>query len=1086
MHPSLLLGRETHRDLAQLLKANKKLTLSGVSNETSKALVTSMLLSFNEQTTLFITGKEERAETLQHWLTFFERDADILSPVENGDGEVQPEALRKYLQFMSGDTVSVFLATRETWDIPFPSYAELLESKMILKKGEKINFTKTIEELVERGYGHGDDVYLNPGEYRRIGDTFDIFPVQALHPYRIALSFDVVDTILSVDAEDLSKTEDAGGELELFPVTYSHSDLLGNQISGHAALILDDQDDIKIPAGISTLNYTAFPESQEHHVHLRYLSVIKFYTLADFLNDVRDKLQQQWSLVIVTKRMDELQGIFEEEHIPFTKEQESRHGAVTILASHEGGMLPHSIQNPDLQCALLTDREIFSLKKAGRQRSVQKLALDFITSLVAGDYVVHMEHGIGHFEGMTQKEVDGTTREYLELTYAEGDKLFIPVDQADKLSKYVYEEGNEPKLTRLGTQEWKRLMTKTREETQEMAKELLALYAKRAKSKGHAYADDVEDQKKFEQAFPYQETPGQMKAIEDIKNDMEDERPMDRLVCGDVGFGKTEVAMRAAFKAAKSGKQVAVVAPITILADQHLKTFIKRMDGFNIKIDMLSRFRSPKQQKETLEKLRKGEIDIVIGTHRLLQSDVKFFNLGLVIVDEEQRFGVKQKEKFKEMRANIDILTLTATPIPRTLNLGLHKLRDISTITTPPPGRLPIITEVRKYSDALVRQAILNEIERDGQVYFLHNRVETIDAFADKLRKLVPETTFVVGHGQLKADDLEKRIVDFKDGKYNVLVSSTIIENGIDLPRANTLIVNEAEKFGLSQLYQLRGRVGRSNLQASAYFLYHTQKLHDDARKRLRAIVEACELGSGFQVAMRDLEIRGAGEILGAGQSGNMQTVGVSHYLRMLKAAVEELKSGEKGVEEEITVEILLPFQALIPTYYIPDEQEKISVYQKLAGSEDEAILKEFAEDLKAEYGKPPKEVQNLFAVLSMKMACRRSGVIRVKMEDSDKGGEEIVLTLSPRVTAKEIMQLLRVNSKWKITGSMLRLNREEIVRAGGKNDVEWMAVLSKHIEALQMKKASSKAKKKEAEISLLRFRPKYAIIFRKSDKKQT
>ncbi|MDD3896322.1 MAG: transcription-repair coupling factor [Candidatus Peribacteraceae bacterium] len=1063
MHPSLLLGRETHRDLAQLLKANKKLTLSGVSNETSKALVTAMLLSFNEHPALFVTGKEERAETLQHWLSFFERQAEILVPPENSEGEIEPEALRGYLRLMSGDTKNtVFIATRDTWDTPFPSYQELSGGRMTFRKGEKLDFTATIEALVERGYDHGADLYLHPGEYRRIGDTFDIFPVQALHPYRIAFSFETVDAIFAVDAADLSKTKDAGETLELFPVTYSHSEPLQAQLSPRTMLILDDQDDIETPAGIPTLHYTAFPESQENHVHLRYLSVLKFYTLTDFLNDVRDKLQQQWSLAVVTKRMEELQGIFREEKIPFTDGGENRHGAVTLLPAQSDDLLPHSIQNPDLQCALLTDREIFSLKKAGKQRSVQKLALDFITSLVPGDYVVHMEHGIGHFEGMTQKEVDGTAREYLELTYAEGDKLFIPVDQADKLSKYVYEEGNEPVLTRLGTQEWKRLMTKTREETQQLAKELLALYAKRAKSKGHAYEDDTDSQRKFDEAFPYQETPGQVKAIEDIKNDMEDEHPMDRLVCGDVGFGKTEVAMRAAFKAAQSGKQVAVIAPITILADQHFKTFTKRMEGFPIRIDMLSRFRSQKQQKATLQKLRKGDIDIVIGTHRLLQDDVQFLNLGLVIIDEEQRFGVKQKEKFKEMRANIDILTLTATPIPRTLNLGLHKLRDISTITTPPPGRLPIITEVRKYSEALVRKAILTEVERGGQIYFLHNRVETIDAFAEKLRGLVPEATFIVGHGQLKADELEARIVDFKDGKYNVLVSSTIIENGIDLPRANTLIVNEAERFGLSQLYQLRGRVGRSNVQAYAYFLYHTQKLHDDARKRLRAIVEACELGSGFQVAMRDLEIRGAGEILGAGQSGNMQTVGVSHYLRMLKSAVEELKSGEKGTEEDITVEILLPFQALIPTYYIPDEQEKISVYQKLAGSEDEVILKEFEEDLHAEYGKPPKEVQNLFAILRLKMACRRAGVVRVKVEESGKDTREVVLTLSSRVTAKEIMQLLRVNSQWRISGSTLRLHEAEIVRAGGKNDVEWMEVLAKQVESLQIKKASSKKKKQE------------------------
>ncbi len=1051
MHPSLLLGRETHQDLAHALKANRRLVLSGVSNETSKALVASTILSHNPQAALIVSGKSTQVDALQHWFTFFGQRATTLSVVENDANEIDPDALRRYLNFMHSDD-GVFLMNRDDWEKDFPSYKELEAGVVNVKVGDKVEFTDVVESLIDQGYSHSEDVHLQPGEYRRTGDVFDIFPIQSEHPYRISMAFDVVESIQEVDAEDSSKTEDAGKELDIYPVAYSESLPLKDQLRNGKLLILDDQDDIETPLDVSVLRYTAFPESQENHVHLRYLSVLKFYTLTDFLNDIRDKLQQDWLLVIVTKRLEELKGIFKEENIPFTDKAEQREGAVTVQPAGDGGILPHSIQNPDLQCALLTDREIFSLKKAGKQRSVQKLALDFITSLVPGDYVVHMEHGIGHFEGMTQKEVDKTTREYLEMTYAEGDKLFVPVDQADKLSKFVYEEGNEPVLTRLGTQEWKRVMTKAREETQQLAKELLALYAKRAKSRGHAYPDDDEVQKKFEAAFPYQETPGQLKAIQDIKEDMEDPHPMDRLVCGDVGFGKTEVAMRAAFKAVRAGKQVAVIAPITILADQHYHNFIKRMGEFGVRIDLLSRFRSPKEQKVTLEKLRKGDVDIVIGTHRLLQEDVGFLNLGLLVIDEEQRFGVKQKEKFKEMRANVDILTLTATPIPRTLNLGLHKLRDITTITTPPPGRLPIITEVRKYSDALVRQAVLTEVKRGGQCYVLHNRVETIDAFAEKLRKLIPEAKFVVGHGQLKPDDLEQRILAFKEGRFDVLVSSTIIENGIDLPRANTLVVNEAERFGLAQLYQLRGRVGRSNLQAYAYFLYHTQKLHDDARKRLRAIVEACELGSGFQVAMRDLEIRGAGEILGGSQSGNMQTVGVSHYLRMLKAAVEELKSGGESVEEELNVEILLPFAAYIPPFYIPDEQEKISVYQKLAGSEDEAILKEFEDDLKTEYGALPKPVENLFAVLRLKMAARRAGVVRVKVDDVTKDRREVVLSLTSRVTAKEIMQLLSVTSQWRISGSTLRINADEIARHT-KNDVQWIEKLAEQISALQAQK---------------------------------
>jgi len=1041
MKPSLLVGEKTHRELHDLLKTQTHLTVSGVSNETAKSLVTSHILSFDMFPTLLVTNQSS-IEAFQHWFSFFEQEVLPLAPVESG-----AEAFQHFLFLMQGKK-KIFLCSESLWEEEFPSFADLEEKKIRLQPKQKIVFTQFVEDLLDRGYQHGKDLYLHPGEYRRIGDTLDIHPIQSPNPYRVTFNLDVVERISLVDRDDLSRLIQEEPTLDIFPALFTQKKKLVEQLRKDSLLILDDQDDIDPPLHTTTLRFSAFPEGAKVHTHLRYLSVIKFYTLTDFLNDLRDKIQQEWRIVIVTRRASELEKIFTEEHIPCTTERRSIKG-VTLL-SEDSELLPHSIQNPDLKCALITDREIFSLKKSTQQKSIQKLALEFITSLGPGDYVVHMEHGIGKFEGVTQKLIDDTTREYLELTYAEGDKLFIPVDQADKLSKFVYEEGNEPRLTRLGTSDWKRLTEKMRQETQKIAKELLELYAKRASVKGFAYPDDTPVQKKFEEAFSYQETPGQLKAIEDFKRDMESDHPMDRLVCGDVGFGKTEVAMRAAFKAVQAGKQVAVIAPITILADQHYGNFRDRMKDFGVRIEMLSRFRTAREQTGILEKLRKGDIDIVIGTHRLLQEDVQFQRLGLVVIDEEQRFGVKQKERFKEMRSSVDILTLTATPIPRTLNLGLHKLRDITTITTPPPGRLPIITEVRKYSDTLVRDAVLKEFERGGQCFILHNRVETIDAFAEKLRKLIPEATFIVGHGQLKSEELEQRILAFKQGKYDVLVSSTIIENGIDLPRANTLVVNEAERFGLAQLYQLRGRVGRSKIQAHAYFLYHSQKLKDDAKKRLRAIVEACELGSGFQVAMRDLEIRGAGEILGAEQSGTMQTVGISHYLRMLKVAIEEIKAGKRGVAEEVeNVEILLPIEALLPSFYIPDQEERISVYQKLAGSETPAILEEFQRDLIEEYGPPPKPVENLFGVLHLKMACRKAGVHRVKAEDRSKDVREIVLFLSPRVTAKEIMQLLKINHQWRISGSTLRINQTEFEQGEKK----LLSELRRHVEALVRKK---------------------------------
>jgi transcription-repair coupling factor (superfamily II helicase) len=1041
MRPSLLLGAREHQDILQLLEAKKSLILSGASNETAKAMLLGLFYEQNPRRILFVVPDKERAKSYTLWLSFFEVPTLALLDDET----------KTLLSFFKDLESGVLLLTTEEWERALPSLHELTQKRIELSVHEECENTELFEKLMERGYRHGQDLYLEPGEYRKIGDTLDIFPIQSSSPYKVLFSFEKIEAIRRVDPGDYSKVDAEEGPLILYPVSANERMPLRDQLrGGEGILVLDEQEEEKkVP--VPVFSFTAFPQTEENHVHLRYLSVLKFYTLPDFLNDIRDKLDQGWCILVVTKRSEELQAVLTEEHIRFSPEGECTPGTLTIFDAEGEEVLPHSLQNPDLKRAMLTDREIFSLRKDSKQRSIQKLALDFITSLQPGDFVVHMDHGIGRFEGTVQKTVDAITREYLELQYAGTDRLFTPIDQADKLSKFVHEEGQEPELNRLGSVDWKRTTAKIKEEAKVVAKELLDLYARRAKAKGFAYPTDTEEQKRFESAFPYPETPGQLKAIQDIKRDMENPHPMDRLLCGDVGFGKTEVALRAAFKAIQAGKQVAFVSPITILADQHYRTLKKRAEGFSIRMEMLSRFRSQAEQSAILEKLRKGDLDIVVGTHRLLQDDVEFFNLGLVLLDEEQRFGVKQKEKLKSLRASVDILTLTATPIPRTLNLSLHKLRDITTITTPPPGRLPIITEVRRYSDALVRQAILAEIERKGQIYMLHNRVETIDAFAEKLRKLVPEATFIVSHGQLKADDLEQRIVEFKEGKYDVLVSSTIIENGIDLPRANTLIVNEAEHFGLSQLYQLRGRVGRGKTQAYAYFLYHTQRLKDDAKKRLKAIVEASELGSGFQIAMRDLEIRGAGEILGVSQSGTMKTVGVSHFLRLLKVAVEEMKGGGEAAElPEEHIEINLPVEAFIPSFYIPQEEEKISMYQKLAGSTEEALLAEFEGDLMEEYGPLPREVQSLFRILRLKMVCRKAGVLRVKAEVQGKEKHDIVLTLAPRVTAEHIIPLLAAKPQWKVSGSTLRVSERELGE-------DWLQTLQDSIALLSHTKKKKK-----------------------------
>lgn len=940
--------------------------------------------------------------------------------------------------------------------VKFPSYREVKEQGVVIKRNEEIQVVEFFNQLIRLGYQPGVDVILKKGEYRRSGGVINVFPPHLDFPVKLEVDFEKVAGMWLFDQEKKMLGESLD-QVDFLPVNLKEGEgVLLDSLTENDLLVVDDINEPSVEfeqliqrCSAKKLFLTSFPKNDERYFHLRYLSVLKYYTVFDLLNDLRDKIQRDWQIKILTKRIGELKNIFEEEKISYQLDSE-KGKQVTIIDATGLDHIPPSFQNPEMKIQLLTDKEIFNLKKTSGVKG-QKVDLDFLTGLRVGDLIVHLDHGIGRFLGVVNRTIDEITREYLEVGYAENDRLFVPVDQADKVSKYVGGEENEPQLTRLGSAEWKTVSQKVKKETQKIAKELLELYAKRAQVKGFNYGSDTEDQRAFESGFPYEETPGQMKAIQDVKGDMNSDRPMDRLVCGDVGFGKTEVAMRAAFKAAQSGKQVAFVSPITILADQHYKSFLKRARGFSVRIEMLSRFKSAAEQRRILDKIRKGEVDIVIGTHRLFQPDVKFLNLGLVIIDEEQRFGVKQKEVFKSMRNQVDILTLTATPIPRTLNLSLNKLRDISIITTPPPGRLPIITEVRRYSDYLVVEAIRKEIDRGGQVYYLHNRVQTIESVAEKLRKLIPEIKFIVAHGQLSPQELEARILKFKEGEVQVLVSSTIIENGIDLPNANTLIVDDAENFGLSQMYQLRGRIGRGKIQAFAYFMYQSRQLRLDAKKRLKAIVDASELGSGFQIAMRDLEIRGAGDILGINQHGSIRVVGISHFLRMLNKTIETLKAGGDvdQKEESAEVSIELPLEAYIPDQYIPDTKDKINVYQRLSSVDDLDLLEDFREDLIAEYGVFSKQVANLFHVLQIKILAKQAGILNVKAITMGSGGKQIVLHLGKGVTAEPIVHLLKHNPKWLVSGDKLKIDMKQL----GFN---WTEGLKKAIQHLILKSPPS------------------------------
>ncbi len=641
------------------------------------------------------------------------------------------------------------------------------------------------------------------------------------------------------------------------------------------------------------------------------------------------------------------------------------------------GVLEAGFELTPVKLAVITDWEIYGQPKRTRivrAHTQQGAKVSHFSDLRAGDYVVHVNHGIGRYMGIKQLEVGGVRKDYLLVQYAGEDKLYVPTDQIGLIQKYLGAEGTAPKLYKLGGNEWHRVKQKVKESVKDLAHDLIGLYAARQKIPGFKFSPDTVWQKEFEDAFPYEETPDQLKAIEEIKRDMETARPMDRLLCGDVGYGKTEVAMRAVFKAVTDNKQVAVLVPTTILAQQHYNTFTERFSGYPIQVEMLSRFKTLKEQKKILNKVKKGLVDVIIGTHRLLQDDVAFRELGLVIIDEEQRFGVTHKEKLKHLRKNVDVLTLTATPIPRTLYMALIGARDMSVLETPPEDRFPVQTYVLEFNLEIIADAIRREIDRGGQVYFVHNRVVDIDKTAYLIQAVVPEARIVVAHGQMREDQLERRMLDFIAGKYDVLVCTTIIETGLDIPNVNTLIVDEGEKMGLSQLHQLRGRVGRSHRLAYAYFTYKKDKvLSEVAEKRLQAIREFTEFGAGFKIAIRDLEIRGAGNILGPEQHGHMMAVGFDMYCRLLDEAVHEVRGLAPVELPEPNLE--LNIDAFISDSYISDPAVKIEVYKRIMHIENLEDSRDVEEELIDRFGDLPEPVTNLLHIARIKTLAQKLAV---------------------------------------------------------------------------------------------------------------
>jgi transcription-repair coupling factor (superfamily II helicase) len=708
--------------------------------------------------------------------------------------------------------------------------------------------------------------------------------------------------------------------------------------------------------------------------------------------------------------------------------------------------------------AVITEEELFTKrvkKSKGRQKLSNAERIKSYSELRIGDYVVHVNHGIGKYLGIETLVINGIHKDYLHIRYQGTDKLYVPIEQINLVQKYVGSEGKEPKVYKLGGTDWKKVKSKVQSSVQDIADDLIKLYAEREAAVGYPYSPDGDLQREFEASFAYQETEDQLRSIHEIKKDMEKPRPMDRLLCGDVGYGKTEVAIRAAFKAIADGKQVAFLVPTTILAQQHYETLRERFQDYPINIGLLSRFRSKKQQTETTKGLKAGSIDIVVGTHRLLSKDIVYRDLGLLIIDEEQRFGVTHKEKIKRLKTNVDVLTLTATPIPRTLHMSMLGVRDLSVIETPPENRFPVQTYVMEYNGSLVREAIERELARDGQVYFLYNRVEDIERKAEEISMLVPDARVTCAHGQMSENELESVMISFLAGEFDVLVSTTIIETGVDIPNVNTLIVFDADRMGLSQLYQLRGRVGRSNRVAYAYFTYRKDKvLTEVAEKRLQAIKEFTELGSGFKIAMRDLSIRGAGNLLGAQQHGFIDSVGFDLYSQMLKEAIEE-KKGDLKSEAAPSVEIDLEIDAYIPDSYIKDGHQKIEMYKRFRGAQTLEDIEELQEEMLDRFGEYPDEVSYLFQIAEMKVYALLTGVEQVKQMK-----QAVSIIVNEKMSADiDIEKLAKGNPFfWKsvqpgMEGSKFKL----VIQTKGYDTAEWLNIAFETIKGLQTAKKGQK-----------------------------
>lgn len=928
------------------------------------------------------------------------------------------------LQALANTSARIILSTPSALTSRVPTPEAVRKQTLVLEEKRTYDYSSLLSQLVEFGFVRKQYVQ-SPGEYSVRGGILDVFPFAGDSPLRIEFDGNIVASIREFDPLSQRSIRELHSALIMPDLLSAESDRtasLLDYLAPHALIVLDErvmdpelrtstaeETQQKLRWGDLLEQGSAFPQLHLLHTHAATAPCFDFSavpepainsSIAVLRSHLTDLQSQHYHIVITADTTEELQRLKQllTELEPLAEEQE-RHAQLaphvldvarlefSLDALHRGFIFPHG------RLAVFTEHHIFNrLKRRGRlpKARLKGLTRKDLLELRKGDYVVHADFGIGRFDGLKKISVRDIEQEVLALQYDEKDTLYVNLNYLHKIQKYSSKDGHIPKLTRLGSGEWDRLKARAKKRLQDIARDLIILYAKRKALPGFAFAKDTLWQRELEASFVYEDTPDQSKATEDVKRDMESPYPMDRLICGDVGFGKTEVAVRAAFKAVMSGKQVALLVPTTILAMQHYATFTDRLSRYATHIEVISRFKTRAEQKTILQRLSAGTVDIIIGTHRLLSKDVHFNDLGLLIIDEEHRFGVAAKEKLRQLKATVDTLTLTATPIPRTLHFSLLGARDLSIIATPPRNRLPVITEIVNYDERLIREAILREIQRGGQVFFVHDRVQTMDDVVSRLHVLLPHVRIGKAHGQMHAHELEKIMLAFLERKFDVLVATKIIESGIDMPNVNTIIINRADRFGMAELYQLRGRVGRSNTQAYAYLLVPPiSSLPRETVRRLQALEEFTELGSGFNLAMRDLEIRGAGNLLGGEQSGYIDAMGFEMYTRILEEAVAELKEKEFGElfgaqhprrEEQAVIEA--DADVHIPDWYIEDSDERLAIYRRLYSLTDISEVDDIAAELKDRFGAPPPPVERLLSLVRIRRKATLLGFRKVSLTE--------------------------------------------------------------------------------------------------------